>query len=428
MLNNNLGISISDEMLKQATFTLDMSVHGDKMMNDMMETEANYRKNNAIANYKKYGDPERAMKKLASNIGDVGISVNLTDAVLDTSVEVSSPLFDWIRNGSATARAGRLTGLAEPYKDCDGVWQFMLPPRIGTTPGEDTGDACCWASFNIMMCNDKFPVSLLCMEMCEDIMDYLINMKRTPSGGDLTSYFQRAGETVLDARRRMALLTMQWLTINTAILGTITASSGNIKKFHGLFDIMNDEFTLNFSGSNILSAFAQIACRLLWLNRDAANDWGIGVNPTTFIAIASAIKKDRFGEYPAGWNVTYNGAIPSVTFSGITFISDWRVPIDHENNVGEAWLINRSVVGFWFATNLQPTEEYHFTDFNSSNVSQKDCGRVCERWYNIGGAFSMNKYGAMVISNIPLNGVCSGDALLGLDNITNPTSMAPMLY
>lgn len=422
------GFSFSANEFNEKKFTVESIEGNNKIIDDIMNIDMNYQINNAKEVYLKTKDENKAIQKLSSNIGNIGIAIDFRDAQLVNPVETTSPLFTWLDSGSASARIRQWDGLSHPYKDCDGKWTMLMPPIIGTTPGEDTSGACCWAPFDIMMCNDKFNLNLLCMEDCADIFDYLVSQRRSPAGGDLTSYFQRSGETVQDARRRMALLSMQWLTINNVILGSESIDTGNLKPFHGLFDVMNDEFVLNFTGSNILSAFEQITCRMMWLNRNGNRDWGIAVNPITYLAIAKAIRKDRFGEYPPGWNVTYNGANPTVTYSGITFIDDERVPVDRESNTGEAWVIDRSVVGIYLATSLAPGEDFHFNYFTSANENSENCGTVCDRWYNYGGAFSLDKYGSMIISGIPLNGTCSGDALLGLDNIINPTSPAPLLY
>ena len=359
-------------------------------------------------------------QKKLQNIGDIGIAVDHSNASLRNELQNDFPLANWLLSTPASARLRGRSGLAFPHKDENGEWTMLLPTTVGTLPPADTSGACCWLPFDIAKCNGSVILKLLCLKDCESIFDTLVNMNRTPSGGDLTSFFQRPGETVKAARDRMARWSMAFFTARNIILGVSDAGTDVLKPFHGLLEVMENDAVINIDGSSILGAFDALWCRAKLLGSD---NFAIAVHPLTYEGIAMAVQPGRFGQLPNGWVKTGD----TLTFHGMQFIQDKLVPYDPDTNTGEAWVLDGNAVGAYMGTTLLPTEEFAVRNqVTTTNDPAQGCAAICDYWYNYGATFNTDANRLALITNIPGSASCSGNALQGLEGLINPDTLVPM--
>lgn len=363
----------------------------------------------------------QTMPEKLQNIGDIGISPDFSQTELRNAIELDHPFLTWLLNTPLSQRVDNymFESLANPHKATNGDWVIMLPASVYTTPPEDTGEACCWVPMELGFCNDYAPLRMLCLKDCYPILDAMINRRRRAGSNDLTGYFMNPGETVQMARRRMARLTMAYLTALNVLLGSLTTSTGVLKPFHGFIDLIEDEAVYTVDGSNILGAFDSLRCRLSQLT---AGQWAFGMHPLIYDALVSAMVPDRWGRYPAGWTVNGN----TVTWgNNVRFIADKAIPISLADGVGEIWGANGNYTGAWLATNLQPTDDYIYTTYIANDVVQDGCAVECEYMYNYGTTFNTNPNYLLRIINVPFSAQCSGTALSGLDDILIPNTLVP---
>ena len=98
-------------------------------------------------------------------------------------------------------------------------------------------------------------------------MDSLVNETRKIKANDMVCYFQREGETIKEAQKRMDLISMAYFTAINVILGTMATGTATLKPFHGLLEVMEDKAVIKIVGTNVLSAFDSVALRLASIRR-----------------------------------------------------------------------------------------------------------------------------------------------------------------
>lgn len=379
----------------------------------------------SLAELEKASWSENATKKLASNIGDIGIAPDFSNNMLRTPLQNDFPLLQILLQSalSTSMRNIRDRGLSAIHKDEDGVWQLMLPYTVGTLPPADTTGLCCWVPFDITRCGDTIPLNLLCLRDCECILDILINRERRAGRNDLTGYFMRQGETVRDARDRMNRLSMAWFTALTIYNGISTAGTEVLKPFHGIREIMEDDAVIKiFGGANPLWAFNALWCRLSLFDATGAN-FVISAHPLVIDNIRSFVRPGMNGMLPDGWTMTGN----ELRFRGIRFVPDKFVPYDIATGTGDAWVIDLSTTGIYLGTTLAPQSNFIYDQFSGNNEPDECCGEECRYYYNYGGAFNTNPNTLAVITDIPASANCSGSVLAGLDNLIIPNTLVPMV-
>lgn len=364
---------------------------------------------------------EEKFHALSSNIGDIGIAVDQSNAELRNPLQNDFPLVNWLLSTPASARLRGKSGLAYPHKNEDGEWSMLLPTTVGTLPPQDTSGACCWVPLDIAKCNSSMILKMLCLKDCDNIFDNLVNMNRRPSGGDLTSYFQREGETVKDARTRMARLSMAYLTGRTMILGVPDAGTDVLKPFPGLLSVVENDAVMDIDGSNVLGGFDTLWCRIKVLE---LKNPVIAVHPLTYEGISEAVQPGRFNALPSGWARSGD----TITFHGIKFIQDKLVPVDLTTGTGEAWVLDGNTVGAYMATTLMPTDNYIWRgQMSTTDDPAQGCATLCDYYYNYGGVFGTDANRAAVITNIPISANCLGTTLQGLDDLVIPNTLVPMV-
>lgn len=361
-------------------------------------------------------------KKL-QNIGEVGISIDFSNNTLRNPIQDDFPLADWLLNTSASqmmAQARRNGNLVFRTNPQTGAKEVLLPFTVYTTEPEDTTGACCWVPLDIAKCGGTAPINLLCLKDCEDILEDFLLQEQRGKSTDLTGYFLRQGETIKDARRRMARISMAFFTARNLILGTTTTETPTLKQFHGLLEVMNNPAVLSYSGVNILSAFNQLWCRLEVLGEGSYVFWA---HPLIISAIDEVIVGGRFNELPRGWNRDTNG---NLSFHNITFRADKHVPFDLETGTGEGWLIDGNYTGALMGTGLYITDRKFIKEtFVTNDNREEGCAEVCDFYYNYGTVFNTNPNRLMKIVDIPMSTSCAGSTLAGLEGLVNPDTLVP---
>lgn len=358
-----------------------------------------------------------------SNIGEIGIGVDYSNNTLNTEMQNKFPLVDWLLNTtqSRKIKAQYNSGSLTVRRHDDGKLYFTHPWVVGTTLPTDTNGECCWSALDIKKAGGESTFSLLCLKDCDSVLEELVWSKKRFGSNDLTGYFARQGETVKEARVRMAKLSMAFFTAYNIVNGVSTAGTSVLKPFHGLLEVMESNEVLHMSGQNILSAFDQLACRYA-----VAGDGDIvyAVHPLTYQAIVQAVKPSKFtGELPTNW--TKNG--DTLTFLGHPFIQDKTVPVDVTKGTGEIWALDGDSLGILLGTTLVPTDkDFMRKTFADNNKPDDGCGTDCTFYYNFGGVFNTNPYRMAVITDVPLSANCLGSALDGLDNLIKPETIVPM--
>lgn len=362
--------------------------------------------------------------KLESNVGDVGMAPDYSNNQLASALMLEHPLLDWLMQTSMSAvlRRTARSGLAQMYKDQEtGEWMLMLPYTVYTLPPASTAGACCWVPFDIAKCAANAPLRLLCLKDCYSLFDKLVNKIRRAGSNDLTNYFLRPGETVQEARVRMARLTMAYMTARNVILGVSDAGTETLKPFHGLLEVMENPAVINIAGGNILQAMASLACRLNVLGGNT--NFVMAMHPLIYTALQQVVVRDIYGRVPAGWTISANG---DVRFMGIRIIQDKIMPIDLDNGTGDIWLIDGNTTGVFLGTNLMPTRDFINDEFTATDNPDDGCASECTYYWNFGTVANSNPNRLAVITGVPISTNCT-ESLAGLDNITQPTTPAPFV-
>lgn len=364
----------------------------------------------------------REIAKLSSNIGDLGYAPDFSNNSLQNQMETNYPLVTWLLNTPLSSQMRNVTanGLAPIHQDAKtGKWMIQLPFQVGTLPPDDTTGACCWVPMDIAKCGDEAPIDLLCLKDCEQLLDNFINSNRKGGPNDLINYFLRQGESVKDARKRMAKLSMAFYTAHNIILGVSNAGTKVLKPFHGLLEVLEGKDVIKLLGTNVLGAFENLGCRHAVLGDGNYVAW---VHPLVKTSIASLIVKGKNGEFPAGW--TRNG--DQISYENISIQADKMVPVDITAGTGEAWILDGQTTGAYLATDLSPAEQFIRHGFTSTDDPANGCASECDFYYNYGSTFNTNPNKLAIITDIPLSTSCQGDTLQGLDNLIQPDTLVPM--
>lgn len=377
---------------------------------------------------KAYLDYEQARQNLVasatkSNVGTVGIGTDYSDNSPANPFQNVFPLVSWLMATPASRKMQNAMnrGAWSLSKKEDGKFYIQLPFTYGTTEPKSTQGECCWVPLDLAKCGSNAPLALLCLKSCEPIMDNLVNETRKIKSNDMICYFQREGETIKDAQKRMDLISMAYFTAINVILGTMTTGTATLKPFHGLLEVMEDKAVIKIAGANVLSAFDSVGLRLAALGD---GDYKFACHPLVLEGIKSVIVPGKFnGEYPDGWTKSENGEI---TFKGHGFVADKLVPCDITAGTGDVWVLEGNTVGLVMGTTFQPSEKFQRHTFGATDNPSEGCGTHCDYYYNFGCAFGTDANRLMVIQGIPMSAATLGDALNGLDLVLKPTTIVPI--
>ncbi len=328
------------------------------------------------------------------------------------------PLFRWLNDTtlSRKVRAGiGSNGLCQMHKE-DGKWMIEVPRTVWTMEPTSTENECCWQPFDFAKCAGNVPVNLLCLKDCENLLDSFIGRSLTiPSG---TPGIASEGETIEAVRKRVARMSMAFLTAYTVILGVDNTYTDILKPFHGLLAVMENPAVVAIQGASILSAFDSVMCRLSLLGYDNVV---FAVNPVVYESIKAEIRPGQYGDLPVGWAYNSNG---DLTFGGIRFIKDRLVPVDLTTGTGEVWVLADDAVGVYLATDLMPADSFIKEDTTNGAAPANGCGADCTYYYNFGAAFGNNANKIMKIVNVPISGACAA-AITDLGGLIMPNTLIP---
>lgn len=358
-------------------------------------------------------------KLLATDYADVVPDCTGVGAEVKTLIMDSFPLLMWLlgTNLSRRVREGvNANGLCAMHKDTNGKWVMEVPRTIWTDLPTSTQTECCWLPFDFAKCAGNVPVNLLCLKDCENILDSFIGKNiRLNEGVEGVSV---AGETLEQTRKRIARMSMAFLTAYNVILGIDDTYTDILKPFHGLLAVMENPAIVSIEGSSIISAFDSVACRLAILSPN--DSFVFAVNPLIYESIKGEIRPGQYGELPNGW--TMNG--DELRFNGIPFIRDRLVPVDIASSTGEIWVLSSGSVGAYLATDLMPADAYIRSSQVNGDTIANACGSECDYYYNLGAAFANNANKLMKIVNVPVSGACAS-AIADLNALIRPTTLIP---
>lgn len=362
--------------------------------------------------------------KLSSKIGDIGYAPNFSNNTLRNHMETEHPLLTWLLNTpmSTQMRQSTANGLAPIHQDSKtGEFMLMYPYQVGTLPPDDTSGACCWVPMELTKAGGEVPLRLLCLKDSRSIMEKFINANRRAGANDLTNYFLRPGESVTDARARMAKLSMAFYTARNVILGTTSGGTALLKPFHGLLQVLENPDVIKVLGTNVLGAFDKIGDRQAVLGGGSYTIW---VHPLTKRGLDQVVVEGKNGKLPVGW--TRNGN--QLLFNNNPVTEDKGVPVDLTKGTGEAWVLHGESTGAYLATDLSPADAYIVKgDFSSTNDPNQGCAGESDWYYNLGAAFNNNPNHLGIITDIPLASSSLGTTLLGLDGLIQPDTLVPFV-
>ncbi len=365
------------------------------------------------------------IRHLATNFTDVVPDCTGMGADPRTELQNENPLYFWLLNTPLSRRVRGMINDVERgacifHKDATtGKYVIEIPQSFWSLPAQSTADECCWVPFDFAKCGSNVPVERLCLKDCDNLDDIILGrvQKLNRSYGE----FGRRGENYVSVKERIAKLSMAWLTANNAILGTDGNFTDILKPFHGLLQVMLNPAINVIDGTDILSAFDSMWCRLKILGY---SDVVFATNPIIYESISSVIQLGQNNRYPIGW--TKDG--DSIRFHGIRFIQDKKVPVDLTASTGEVWVLSGDAVGLWMVADLvNPIKRPSHDGGQFTEASYADgCGRECKWWYNYGAAFNNNANKLMNIINIPISANCvsaAGD----LGNLIQPNTLVPRI-
>ena len=355
---------------------------------------------------------------LATNLPDLPDCYD-KEISLKSELITRFPLVTWLLGTPMTARIrSDIRDANITYKDCDGKWQIKAPRELWSLEIPDgENEECCWAPFDFAKCGGESPLNLLCLKDCDNIMDDL--MGRTVRFGANVPGLANAGDSQYEIKRRVARLSMAFLTAYNVILGEDDVFTNILKPFHGLMQVMENPAITTINGTNILMAFDSVACRLSMLG---GGQFVIAIHPIVYQGLLNEIRVGQFGQLPVGW--TRNG--DELSFRGIRFIQDRFVPVDMEAGTGEAWVLNADAVGLYLATNLMPEGDYIRTSGHIEETREDGCASQCTYYYNIGAVVANNANKLMRIVDIPLSGACTA-AIGDLGALITPKTLIPRI-
>lgn len=355
---------------------------------------------------------------LATNFAGTMPDCTQRDIEPRTAIFDRFPLVEWLMNTELTSQIRediRANGPCLVQKGETG-YTMKVPETFWTVTPTSSSSECCWAPMDFAKCGSEVPINLLCLKDCESIMDQLmgrqlINRNNVPG-------FASDGETMETIKRRVARMSMAFYTAYTIILGLDNTYTDILKPFHGLLQVMNNAAVTAIPGADILAAFKMVACRLAVMGYTGA--YTFAVNPIIYRSILDVIVPGQFGELPRGWS--RNG--DEITFMGIGFTRDDRVPVDLEEGTGEIWVLDGRSIGLWLAGNLMPEGDFVRESGHQASAPADGCGSDCTYYYNFGAVANNNSNRIMKITDVAISNACAS-TIGDLATLIMPTTLVP---
>lgn len=359
--------------------------------------------------------------KLESNISKIATDCQgLEGASLASELNNRFPLVTRLLGTSASAemrrrRVNKMLYMHQETVDGQTKWMLEVPGLVWSEPPTSTANECCWVPFDFAKCAGSVPINLLCLKDCQNVLDGFIYENLRFGAEQAVPGIASEGETVAAVNKRVDRLSMAFLTAANVIQGTDNTYTDTLKPFHGLIKVLENPAVPHYDGTNILSAFDQLGCRLAMLGGRQF----IAVNPIVYRTLEKTIYPDVNGRYPGDWEKV-NGRL---RFMGREFVEDKLVPVDATAGTGEAWVIDDETVGLYLATDLAPTDKY-IKESGLQTEAAPTCGSECTYMYNYGAAFGTDANKIAVVYDIPIYSACT-DTVADLASLVNPTTLIP---
>lgn len=362
-------------------------------------------------------------KLLATNFADV-----IPDCCNDTGADVKNELqnryelYFWLQNTELARRVRSMINGDDSncilHKSSEtGGYVIEVPATFYTLEPHGSADECCWPPFDFAKCKGNVPVNRLCLKDCDSVDDELLGraIRLNRSYGE----FGREGESVWAAKKRIARLSMAFLTNNNVIDGMDNLSTETLKPFHGLAQVMANPAVsaVQFLGS-YAATFDSLFCRMSVLG--GLERFVFAIHPLLYTSLMSDLRKDQYGQYPEGWTREGN----EIRFNGIRFIRDIRVPLDLSTNTGEIWVLDGASVGSWLVTDLMPADPFIKESGHKEESIQDGCGSSCTYYYNYGAVFNNNATRLMRVINVPVSSACQS-GIVGITDLVTPNTLIP---
>lgn len=370
----------------------------------------------------KYLDSVAVDKKtLSTNYADVVPDCTGVGADIKTELMNRYPLVTWLLNTALTRQVRAAVrgdnGHCAMHKDGEGKWVIEVPRSIWTELPVSTETECCWQPFDFAKCAGNVPLNLLCLKDCDSITDELV-YGNLPVGATVPG-LSGARENIAAVNRRIARLSMAFLTAQNIILGRDNTYTDVLKPFHGLLAVMENPAVATIYGAHVLSAFDSVACRLALLG-GTADSYVYAMNPLVYQTLLTYIRPGQYGDLPFGW--TRNG--DEIRFRGSAIIQDRMVPVDLNDGTGEVWLLSSDAVGAYMMTDLMPADAFIKQSGHQAGTIEQGCGSDCTYYYNLGTTFNNNANKVMRIVDVPFSGVCAA-AISDLGGLIMPQTLIP---
>lgn len=302
--------------------------------------------------------------------------------------------------------------------------------RWNTVTPEDAGTDCCFVPQKLNACQvEGISINYLCLQDCEDRLDFLMNQKLTFQQGDLLNYFERLGWNFEQARDFLARCSFAFYVIRTAMISDPTATGNGLRPFNSLAYLMSNEQVIAFNGANPLVAFKMLARRLMFLREYGSTEFTntsyfFALHPLTLAGLSDFVKKDKMGNYPDGWSVGTDGMVTS--FNGIPFVTSHYIPVDDKDSyTGTIYVIDEATTELVLEyPALVPDQAVRLLP-EVINDQARGCEYQCKKYENFGTALSLDYNRLMLITGVPLSLIDMGMTLQGFDEIINPTTMFP---
>lgn len=355
-------------------------------------------------------------KELATNLPDMP---DCSGTGLDVKTEIINrfPLVNWLLNTAYTARIRRELneGTCTLHKNCDGKWAITTPRELWSEPPVSTENECCWQPFNFAKCGGEVELNLMCLKSCESMEDRI--MSRVARFGANIPGLAGKGESVREVQRRIDRMSFGFYIANNVILGMDDVFTNILKPFHGLLQVMENPAVAVVNGTNILSAFDSVACRIALLG---GSGFVFAMNPVIFQGLLNEIRRGQYGDLPVGW--TRDG--DTLRFRNMAFIQDRLVPVDLAAGTGEIWMLSSDAVGLYMATDIfNPADDFIVED-HSTKTYEEGCAEDCVYYYNMGAVVSSNANKLIRIVDVPISGACAA-SIGDLGALVNPQTLIP---
>lgn len=394
----------------------------------------------------------------AQNIFNPGL-LGHDDLAIFTRIIRSDRAFEALLNTemSRMLRAMRDAG-AISYEDDKGAIKLTNIPKLSLSPMTAKPDECCVTPGDLQVCKNGALLKSLCLEKCENGQESMMHdlTKAAPTKNNLvyqaylqllkdSGVAQKTYPTIEEFEQLSLIAQFILLNILTFLNGMLSVErNGNIiRRFSGVAEIYAnpDVYTVE-GGSDLLSAFKEVACRMNVIGRGRFNKGFWLADSIAYSAIEAQVQPKTDGRYPAGWAVVQRTVTEGnntyveneYQFQGVRIIKSDLMYIDETDFAGNMYYIPETM-GVFSAVPLdmpasfiqQEWEKAHspFIHWDEGKTAAPDCWQSCVSLNNTGGVVATESNDLISITGI--NSGCEAKVFKGLEGLINVNSLAPYI-